>query len=226
MIRIIARRSLPPLLGVALLSAGLAGPANAGEHSDDFFARPVADDAVTIDLAAQVEAAAGDAIMAIPVVDLGRIGPVGDEGTVFTVTLPAGTYLDGEGQTRSYTRAAAWKCTAQAHNPHISAGAGGVIGKATVSCTGSSGSLPIQASLILGKNNKNSTSGVWFEKQATYTQNVTSNLGNTTWYVPQLGTKGAAAGGYFRTSVGAVSMPPVVATNIASHASSIVQIKG
>lgn len=65
---------------------------------------------------------------------------------------------------------------------------------------------------------------MWFEKQSTYTQNVVSNMGDKTWYVPELGKAGAVRGGYFRTSVGAAALPPIQATNIASHASAIVAV--
>jgi hypothetical protein len=78
--------------------------------------------------------------------------------------------------------------------------------------------------MILGKNSKNSTSGMTFVAESTYTQNVNANLGDKTWYVPEEGVRGPARGAWFRSSIGATAMPPVQATNIASHASTIVHV--
>lgn len=217
--RAFTRRITATMCSMALLGGGAVATAQASDPPGS-----ATDDSITIDLGAQLDAAAAQAIVDMPVLDLDDVGPVDEDGATFSVSLPAGKYSLDTGRVQTFAAAASWKCTAKAHNPHFSNGNGGVIGKATVNCTGSNGTLPIQASLILGKNNVNSTKGMWFEKQSTYTQNVVANMGDKTWYVPELGKAGAVRGGYFRTSVGAAAMPPIQATNIASHASAIVAV--
>ncbi|WP_309058285.1 hypothetical protein [Streptomyces sp.] len=223
MSRRIAHLPLGAAAACAVLVMAGAGTAAGAESAPG---AALAAEAISIDLGERLEEGAAAAILDIPTVDVAQeIGEVDSDGVTFEVTLPPGTYNDAAGVVRTYATRAAWKCTATADHPHYSAGAGGVIAKGRVGCTGSGGTLPVQVSMILGKNSSATTQGMSFVKTSTYTQNVVSNGVRQTWYVPKSGERGAAAGGYFRASIGAAAMPPVQATNIASHASGFVYIK-
>lgn len=137
------------------------------------------------------------------------------ENSEFTITVPAGTYRDGAGVTRSFAKAATWTCVGRSNNPHWSKGSNGVIAKAQISCTGSSATLPIRVQQYLGRTTQNNISTLQIVRESNYVQNVSVNTGwSSPWYVPALGTSGAPRGAYFRASHSGQASAPLLPLNI------------
>lgn len=148
----------------------------------------------------------------------------GSEDGTFSVSMNPGTYRDAAGAVRTYAYTPRWECTLKTNNPHYSIKNGGVIAKATVSCKGEAGTLPINVYMVLGRTTTNSISTLKIVKESQYTQHVQANGGAMTWYVPRDPLPGAIRGAYFRASSIAAPMPPLLSFDIAPHASQFIYV--
>lgn len=130
----------------------------------------------------------------------------------FTITLAPGVYRDAAGDKLIAPQAVDWVCIGKQDNPHYSKGAGGVISKARVTCSGPNATLRIKVSSVLAKAPTNNVSKLKILASSEYVQNVVANGQATTWYVPKLGEPGVTRGaaGYWRASHVGVSMPPLL----------------
>lgn len=145
--------------------------------------------------------------------------------TTSTFTVAPGDYVMKDGRQLSITAAATYDCRGKTDNPHWSSGTGSVIAKTRVTCSGSAGTIPISVYSMLGRTSQNNVSTLKIVAESHYTQNVTSNVGNQTWYVPaqNSGTK-IARSAYFRGSHSGQGAPPMTPFNIGAAASAFIWV--
>jgi hypothetical protein len=112
-------------------------------------------------------------------------------------SLPSG----GQGRSTVYKVA----CTGQIQDPHFSTGAGGAIAKLNVKCTGTGASavtVRTRGLLTFAASSSPSQTKVTFGTRATsdYSQSVTVNGKEVTFYLPQPGSNGGRGTGFWRAT--------------------------
>lgn len=124
------------------------------------------------------------------------------------VEVESGLFVDPTSETyRVELREASFTiaCTITAHYPHHSSGAGGMIFKSTVNCTGTGSHPPTATILVKGglfldyAINDDDTSNVdWNQvRSSNETRTVSVSGLNYTFYTPPLGTSGAHGRGFW-----------------------------
>lgn len=132
-------------------------------------------------------------------------------GEATRFSLAAGTYADAAGVVRTFARSPTWVCTGTVDNPHYSSGAGGVIAKIKVNCTGPTATLPVHVYALLGRTTSSSVSTLQVVAATDKTQFVTANSSTSTvWWVPDAGMPAPPARAYFRASATAWFDPPML----------------
>ena len=146
-------------------------------------------------------------------------------GQPTTFSLDAGTYIDASGTLRTYTTTVAWICTGTVDNPHYSTGAGGVIAKVKVTCSGPDATLPVEIYALLGRTTVNDVSTLQVVAVTDKIQNVVVNsLTPTVWWVPDAGVPGAQRGAYFRASASGQFAPPLLTYYFSAGASNFLYV--
>lgn len=132
----------------------------------------------------------------------------------FSFEVAAGSYRDADGKILNLPQGATYTCIGRQENPHISVGAGGVISKARLKCSGPVGNIPIRVTSLLGKSPTSNPADLVIRASSSYIQNVFVNAARWSdpWYVPQKPAKGVPKGasGYWRASHVGESVPPMV----------------
>ncbi len=146
-------------------------------------------------------------------------------GQPTTFSLDAGTYVDGAGTLRTYTSTFSCICGGTVDNPHYSSGAGGVIAKVKVTCSGPDATLPIEVHALLGRTTVNDVSTLQVVAVTDKIQNVVVNSSTpTVWWVPDAGVSGAQRGAYFRASASGQFAPPLLTYYFSAGASNFLYV--
>jgi len=116
--------------------------------------------------------------------------------------VPAGTYKDAAGKVVTLRDPQVYTCNGKTDSPHWSSGSSSVIAKTRVTCTGPTNlTLGVGVYSLLGKTAQNNVASLVIVAESNYQQNVVSNGGAQTWYVPATGSgTHISRGAYFRGS--------------------------
>jgi hypothetical protein len=147
----------------------------------------------------------------VPTLELDMRNASPDESTSSSITIPAGTYAQPDGQKLQFADEAKYSCVGKTNNPHWSRGTGGVIAKTVVTCSGPNGNIPVRVLSLLGKTSQNSVASLQIVAESNYVQNIpVGALGQPrTWYVPAEGAPRISGDAYFRASHSVAGAPPL-----------------